>query len=132
MSWNFQADGRKNGGYVCSGKFPGCFSTRSGSSPIWWLNFDPRTREALMLLFRDPTEALPGELSIVYPLAGAQADAEGIVVFKKGPGYRSRANRAFFMSFRRQRGGPPHGFRLRHGDPPLPASNEASEMGDKN
>lgn len=37
------------------------------------------------MLFRDLTEALPGELSIVYPLAGAQADTEGIVVFKKGP-----------------------------------------------
>lgn len=75
-----------------------------------------------MLLFRDPTEALPGELSIVYPLAGAQADTEGIVVFKKGPAIDRALTTLFSCPSEGREEDPRHGFWLRRGDPPLPAT----------
>lgn len=76
---------QENGGSVGSGKFPGGFSTRSRSSLISLLNFDTRTTETLLLLFRDPAEALLAELSIVSTLVGAGKETEGIGVFENGP-----------------------------------------------
>lgn len=58
---------QENGGSVGSGKFPGGFSTRSRSSLISLLNFDTRITETLLLLFRDPAEALPRSYRLFLP-----------------------------------------------------------------